>query len=44
MEAKLNMIAGGHYNTEVFGVRAVMDKLKAETGLLAEFIDLPTGL
>ena len=44
MEAKVNMIAGGHYNTEVYGVRAVMQKVEAETGLAAEFIDLPTGL
>lgn len=27
-EAKINFIAGGHYATEVFGVKALMDKVK----------------
>ena len=44
LEAKLNMIAGGHYNTEVWGVRAVMDHCAAELGVEIEFIDSPTGL
>lgn len=44
LEAKINVIAGGHYNTEVYGVRAVMERVKADLGLDAEFIDLPTGL
>jgi dinuclear metal center YbgI/SA1388 family protein len=43
-EAGINMIAGGHYNTEVWGVRSVMEKCVNELGLDAEFIDLPTGL
>jgi dinuclear metal center YbgI/SA1388 family protein len=48
LEAKINVIAGGHYNTEVFGVRAVMEQVKTEleteTKIETEFIDLPTGL
>jgi len=44
MEAKLNMIAGGHYNTEVWGVRAVMRHCNAELGIETEFVDIPTGL
>jgi dinuclear metal center YbgI/SA1388 family protein len=44
LEAKINVVAGGHYNTEVFGVRAVMERVKADLSLEAEFLDLPTGL
>jgi len=44
LEGGLNMIAGGHYSTEVWGVRRVMERLAADTGLEVEFIDAPTGL
>jgi dinuclear metal center YbgI/SA1388 family protein len=44
LEAKINVIAGGHYNTEVYGARAVMERVKKDLGLDAEFIDMPTGL
>jgi len=44
LEAKLNMIAGGHYSTEVWGAQAVMRHCTAELGIDAEFIDVPTGL
>ena len=44
LEAKLNMIAGGHYSTEVWGVRAVMDHCSSALGIDVEFIDAPTGL
>jgi dinuclear metal center YbgI/SA1388 family protein len=47
LEGKLNMIAGGHYNTEVWGLRAVMRHciacLGAEFGIDADFIDVPNG-
>jgi dinuclear metal center YbgI/SA1388 family protein len=43
-ESNLNIIAAGHYNTEVWGVRAVMERCKKELGIETEFIDLPTGL
>lgn len=44
LEGRLNFIAGGHYSTEVWGVRRVMSRLAAESGLETEFIDAPTGL
>jgi dinuclear metal center YbgI/SA1388 family protein len=44
LEGRLNMIAGGHYSTEVWGVRAVMNHCIAELGIEAEFVDIPTGL
>jgi len=44
LEAKLNMIAGGHYCTEVWGLQAVMRHCRTELGIEAEFIDVPTGL
>ena len=44
LEGKLNVVAGGHYSTEVWGVRKVMTRFAAETGIDAEFIDAPTGL
>ena len=44
LEGKLNMIAGGHYCTEVWGTQAVMRYCIPELGIDAEFIDVPTGL
>jgi dinuclear metal center YbgI/SA1388 family protein len=44
LEGKLNMIAGGHYSTEVWGVRAVMRHCTEELNIDTEFIDNPTGL
>jgi dinuclear metal center YbgI/SA1388 family protein len=44
LEGKINMIAGGHYSTEVWGVRAVMQHCITKLGIDAEFIDVPTGL
>ncbi|MDR1251172.1 MAG: Nif3-like dinuclear metal center hexameric protein [Treponema sp.] len=44
LEGKLNMIAGGHYSTEVWGVRAVMRRCAEELHIDTEFIDVPTGL
>jgi len=44
LEAKLNMISGGHYSTEVWGVQAVMRHTMAELAVDAEFLDIPTGL
>ncbi|MHC6203386.1 Nif3-like dinuclear metal center hexameric protein [Breznakiellaceae bacterium SP9] len=43
-EAGINMIAGGHYSTEVWGVRAVMEQCAMQLNLDIEFIDVPTGL
>jgi dinuclear metal center YbgI/SA1388 family protein len=44
LEGHLNMIAGGHYSTEVWGVRRVMETCAAKLNLGVEFIDAPTGL
>jgi putative NIF3 family GTP cyclohydrolase 1 type 2 len=44
LEGGINMIAGGHYATEVWGVRRVMERCAAELNLDVEFIDVPTGL
>lgn len=42
-EYRVNVIAAGHYRTEVPGVKAVKDLLKTEFGLEGVFIDLPTN-
>jgi dinuclear metal center YbgI/SA1388 family protein len=44
LEGGVNMIAGGHYSTEVWGVRRVMEKCATELNVDVEFIDVPTGL
>ncbi|MCL1931423.1 MAG: Nif3-like dinuclear metal center hexameric protein [Treponema sp.] len=44
LEGKINMIAGGHYSTEVWGARAVMRHCTEELHIDTEFIDVPTGL
>jgi len=44
VENKLNFLAAGHYATEVWGVKAVAERLAKEKGLETIFIDLPTGL
>lgn len=43
-EARINVVCGGHYATEVHGVRSVMAAVAADTGLETEFIDAPTSL
>lgn len=44
MEAGLNVVAAGHYATEVHGVKAVAEKVRGDLGLEAVFIEYPTGL
>ncbi|GHU15391.1 GTP cyclohydrolase 1 type 2 [Spirochaetia bacterium] len=44
LEAGINMIAGGHYSTEVWGVRKMMEHCGRELSMDGEFIDVPTGL
>ncbi|MCL2092709.1 MAG: Nif3-like dinuclear metal center hexameric protein [Treponema sp.] len=44
LESKINIIAGGHYSTEVWGVRKIMDACISELKIECEFIDVPTGL
>ena len=44
LEAEINMIAGGHYSTEVWGVRKIMEECTNQLKIDVEFIDVPTGL
>lgn len=43
-EMKMNVLAGGHYQTETFGVSAIKEKVEKETDIECFFIDVPTGL
>ncbi|MDY5931986.1 MAG: Nif3-like dinuclear metal center hexameric protein [Candidatus Ornithospirochaeta sp.] len=43
-ENGINMIAGGHYRSEVFGVKALERLARKEFGIETEFIDAETGL
>ena len=43
-EYDINVIYGGHYNTETVGLKALAKKLAAEFKLETVFIDLATGL
>lgn len=43
-EHSINVIAGGHYDTEIIGVSLVAEKVKKEKGLETVFLDVPTGL
>ncbi len=42
-EAGINVLFAGHYLTELFGVRAMSERVKTELGLETHFIDVPTG-
>jgi dinuclear metal center YbgI/SA1388 family protein len=44
LEGKLNLVAGGHYSTEVWGLRSVMRRCAEELHIDTEFVDVPTGL
>ena len=44
LENGLNIIAGGHYSTEVWGVLKLMEECTRQLGVEVEFIDIPTGL
>jgi dinuclear metal center YbgI/SA1388 family protein len=43
-ELGMNLLLGGHYATETFGVKAMAAHLSKKFGLPFEFIDCPTGL
>lgn len=43
-EAGINVLAGGHYRSEVFGVQALMRMTQKELGIESFFIDAETGL
>ena len=42
-ELGINVLYGGHYATETFGVRALAEHLADRFGLAQSFLDLPTG-
>ncbi len=44
IEGGVNLYLGGHYATEVWGVRALGEYLRDNLGLDCTFIDRPTGL
>ena len=44
LEAGINVISGGHYATETWGVRLLAAHLHREVGVSTVFLDLPTGL
>lgn len=44
LEHSINVIGGGHYLSEVFGVQALMEHLKQKFGLCVVFVANPTGL
>jgi len=44
LEAGINALFGGHYLTEVWGVKSVGEWLTREHGLESCFLDIPTGL
>jgi len=43
-EIGMNLLLGGHYATETFGVKALAAHLSDRFGLPWEFLDFPTGL
>jgi len=44
LEAGINVLFGGHYQTEVWGVQALGQRVAEDLNLETTFIDLPTGL
>ncbi len=43
-ELGINLISGGHYNTEKFGVQALGEELKKKFNISHRFVDLPSHL
>ncbi len=44
MEEGINVIAAGHYATEVHGVKAMAERAALELGMETMFVEYPTGL
>ncbi len=42
--ARIDYICGGHYATEIHGVKSIAEYCTNECNISAEFIDIPTGL
>ena len=43
-ENDINIVFGGHYNTEVFGLKALQKHLETEFEIQSVFVDIPTDL
>jgi putative NIF3 family GTP cyclohydrolase 1 type 2 len=43
-ELGVNVLYGGHYATETFGVKSLSEHLSQQYGVPWQFIDHPTGL
>ena len=43
-ESGINLIAGGHYQTETVGVNLIRQKVEKELGIEGVFLDFPTNL
>lgn len=43
-ELGINVLYGGHYATETFGVKALASHIEAKFGIPWEFVDHPTGM
>ncbi|PIE02953.1 MAG: Nif3-like dinuclear metal center hexameric protein [Acidobacteria bacterium] len=43
-EQQINLALCGHYQTETFGIKSLMEHLKTEFNLDVRFFDFPTGL
>ncbi len=44
LEGGIHVIFAGHYWTEIWGVRRMLERMEKELGLETVFIDMPTGL
>ncbi len=44
LENGINLICGGHYNTETWGVRLLSERTASDLEIETVFIDVPTGL
>ncbi len=44
LEAGINVIFGGHYRTEIWGVKALAEHFNNEDGFETTLVDIPTGL
>lgn len=43
-ELPINLLCGGHYNTETLGIRNLGEQLSIEFGVPVQFVDIPTQL
>ncbi|MBI9107726.1 MAG: Nif3-like dinuclear metal center hexameric protein [Spirochaetales bacterium] len=44
LERGINLICGGHYHTETWGVRLLSERAASDLGIQTVFLDVPTGL